>query len=125
MVRLASCGGLWGATNADYVSRPAWNVTSERTATPQTRRAQVEQGARGTGGVARSQNAVFVLPHDWTSIAQILRPLLDRVDENARELQLLIIASDAEVAAAVVAAAVKLTAGRDVGLIAATSARRA
>jgi ATP-dependent RNA helicase DeaD len=85
----------------------------------------VEQEARGTTGITRSQNAVFVLPHDWTSISQILRPLLDRVEENARELQLLIIASDAEVAAAVIAAAVKLTAGRDVGLIAATSARRA
>jgi len=25
----------------------------------------VEQGARGTAGIARSQNAVYVLPHDW------------------------------------------------------------
>jgi ATP-dependent RNA helicase DeaD len=75
-------------------------------------------------GVTRGQNAVYVMPHDWASIAQFLAPLLERV-EDGRELQLLIITPDADVAAAVTAAAVKLTGGRDIGIVAATSAKRA
>jgi ATP-dependent RNA helicase DeaD len=85
----------------------------------------VDQVTRVPGSVARSQNAVFVMPHDWTSIAQFLSPLVERIDEASRELQLVVITSDAEVAAAVTAAAVKLIDGRDIGIVAATSARRA
>ena len=85
----------------------------------------VDQVTRVPASVGRSQNAVFVMPHDWTSIAQFLSPLIERIDEESRELQLLVITSDAEVAAAVTAAAVKLIGGRDVGIVAATSARRA
>jgi ATP-dependent RNA helicase DeaD len=65
------------------------------------------------------------MPHDWTSISQFLGPLLERVDDTAHELQLLIVTSDAEAAAAVTAAAVKLTTGRGIGIMAATSAKRA
>jgi ATP-dependent RNA helicase DeaD len=65
------------------------------------------------------------MPHDWTSIAQFLNPLIERIDENARELQLVVITPDADVAAAVTAAAVKVASGRDLGIVAATSARRA
>jgi ATP-dependent RNA helicase DeaD len=65
------------------------------------------------------------MPHDWTSISQFLGPLLERVDDAVREVQLLIVTSDAEVAAAVTAAAVKLTSGRDIGIVAVTSAKRA
>jgi len=65
------------------------------------------------------------MPHDWASIAQFLGPLLDRVDDAVREVQVVIITPDADVAAAVTAAAVKLTVGRDVGIVAATSAKRA
>jgi ATP-dependent RNA helicase DeaD len=54
-----------------------------------------------------------------------LSPLLERIDDKTRELQLVVITSDAEVAAAVTASAVKLTSGRDIGIVAATSARRA
>ena len=85
----------------------------------------MEQEAREVGGVTRGQNAVYVMPHDWASIAQFLGPLLERVDDGVRELQLLVITSDSEVAAAVTAAAVKLTTGRDLGIVAATSPRRA
>ena len=85
----------------------------------------MEQEAREAAGVTRGQNAVYVMPHDWTSISQFLGPLLERVDDAAHELQLLIVTSDAEAAAAVTAAAVKLTTGRAIGIMAATSAKRA
>lgn len=85
----------------------------------------MDQVTRVPATVGRSQNAVFVMPHDWTSIAQFLSPLVERIDEKSHELQLIVIASDAEVAAAVTAAAVKLIDGRDIGLVAATSAKRA
>jgi len=85
----------------------------------------VDQITRVPATVGRSQNAAFVMPHDWTSISQFLSPLVERIDEKSRELQLVVIASDPEVAAAVTAAAVKVTSGRDIGIVAATSARRA
>src|SRR5471032_2660416 len=85
----------------------------------------VEQDAREVGTVSRGQNVVYVMPHDWASIAQFLSPAIERVDESTRDLQLLVITSDSDVAAVVAAAAVKLTNGRDIGIIAATSARRA
>jgi ATP-dependent RNA helicase DeaD len=85
----------------------------------------VEQDAREVAGVTRGQNAVYVMPHDWASIAQFLGPMLERVDESSREVQLLVVTSDAETAAAVAAAAVKLTTGRDIGIVAATAAKRA
>src|SRR3954453_16170673 len=65
------------------------------------------------------------MPHDWTSIGQVLGPLLERIDDEGRELQLLIVTSDVEGAAAVTESAAKLTGTRDVGIVAATSARRA
>jgi ATP-dependent RNA helicase DeaD len=85
----------------------------------------VEEEARDVTGITRGQNAVYVMPHDWASIAQFLGPLLERVDDGVRDVQLLIVTPDAEVAAATTAAAVKLTAGRDVGIVAVTSAKRA
>jgi len=65
------------------------------------------------------------MPHDWASIAQFLGPMLDRVDDQNRDVQLLLVSSDVELAAALAASAVKLTEGRGIGIIAATSARRA
>lgn len=87
----------------------------------------VEQDGRdvpGTG-VSRSQNAAYVMTHDWASIAQFLGPMLQRIDESTHDVQLIVIASDAELAAATAAATVKLTEGRSVDVIAATSAKRA
>jgi ATP-dependent RNA helicase DeaD len=65
------------------------------------------------------------MPHDWASIAQFLGPMLGRVDDQSRDVQLLLVSSDVELAAALAASAVKLTEGRNMGIIAATSARRA
>lgn len=85
----------------------------------------VEQDGPEVGSVSRGQNVAYVMPHDWTSIAQFLGPAIERIDASARELQLLVIASDAEVAAVVAASAVKLAEKRDIEIVAATSARRA
>lgn len=85
----------------------------------------VEQEAREAGTVSRNQNVVYVMPHDWASIAQFLGPLLERIDESSNEIQLLVLTPDAEVAGAVSASAVKLLEGRDVSIVAATSAGRA
>jgi ATP-dependent RNA helicase DeaD len=80
---------------------------------------------RDLGGVTRSQNVVYVVSHDWASISYFLAPLIERVDESTPEVQVLVLTADAEAAAAVSGAAVKLAANRKVGIIAATSAPRA
>jgi ATP-dependent RNA helicase DeaD len=85
----------------------------------------VEQEAREGATVSRGQNVVYVMPHDWASIGQFLGPMLDRVDGQNRDIQLLLVSSDVELAAAMAASAVKLSEHRDIGIIAATSARRA
>lgn len=76
-------------------------------------------------GVARSHNVLYVMPHDWASISQFLAPILQRVDESSPQLQALIVTSDAELAAAAAAAAVRVLDGREVTVLAATSAKRA
>jgi ATP-dependent RNA helicase DeaD len=75
--------------------------------------------------VSRGQNVVYQMPHDWASIAQFLEPLIARLDGAQSELQLLVVTPDAEVAAAVSAAAVRLLDSSDMQIIAATSAPRA
>jgi ATP-dependent RNA helicase DeaD len=75
--------------------------------------------------VSRGQNVVYQMPHDWASIAHFLEPLLTRVDATQAGLQLLVVTPDAEVAAAVSAAAVRVLGEADVQIIAATSAPRA
>ncbi len=85
----------------------------------------MEQDGPEVGAVSRGQNVLYVMPHDWASISQFLGPAVERVDAGVRDLQLLVITSDADVAAVTAAAAVRLLEGRDIGVVAATSARRA
>jgi ATP-dependent RNA helicase DeaD len=68
---------------------------------------------------------MYVMPHDWASISRFLAPIVQRIDDSSVELQALIITSNDELAAEAAAAVVKLAAGRSVGVLAATSARRA
>src|SRR5690349_6501592 len=75
--------------------------------------------------VTRGQNVVYQMPHDWASIAHVLAPLLDRLDESSHEVQLLIVCADAEAAAAAAASVVRLAGARERRALAATSARRA
>jgi len=75
--------------------------------------------------VTRGQNVVYQMPHDWASIAHVLAPLLDRLDDSSHDVQLLIVCADAEAAAAASASVVRLAGGRELHALAATSARRA
>ncbi len=85
----------------------------------------MEQEPRPSAAVTRNQNAVYAVPHDWASIASFLGPLVERVDEHVAAVQVLVIASDSDVAAAVTAAAATIAEGRAVGVLAATSVARA
>jgi len=75
--------------------------------------------------ITRGQNVVYQMPHDWASIAHILAPVLDRIDDATRDLQLLIVCADAEAAAGASASLVRLAGSRPIVAIAATTARRA
>jgi ATP-dependent RNA helicase DeaD len=65
------------------------------------------------------------MPHDWASIAHFLAPLLDRVEPSLPGIQLLVVTPDAESAAAVGAAAVRLIGERGIEVVAATAVNRA
>jgi ATP-dependent RNA helicase DeaD len=85
----------------------------------------VEQDVAETAGVTRGQNVVYVLPHDWTAITHFLGPALERLDPGTVELQMLVVTPDADVAAAVTGAAVRLADAHGLRVVAATNARRA
>lgn len=85
----------------------------------------MEQAGRDPGSVSRGQNVVYVMPHDWASISQFLSPLVEKIDEARGDIQLLVVTPDGDAAAAVAAAAVRLTGDRKVQIVAATSAARA
>jgi len=77
------------------------------------------------GGVARSHNVVYVMPHDWASVGQFLTPLVARVEDGVPDLQALVVTSSVELAAEAAAAAVRVVEDRFVTVTAATAARRA
>lgn len=87
--------------------------------------ADVEHESKEPAAVTRGQNVVYQMPHDWASVTHLVGPMLDRLDDSTREVQLLIVAADAEGAAAASASVVRLAAGRSIDAVAATSARRA
>jgi ATP-dependent RNA helicase DeaD len=89
-----------------------------------TQEERVEENAKDLGGVTRSQNVVYVVSHDWASISYFLAPLVERIDEKSPELQLLVLTADADSAAAITAAAVRLAGERSIGIVAATAAPR-
>ena len=86
---------------------------------------QLNPTAMESAAVSRSQNVVYVMPHDWASMARFLEPMVERLDETRAELQLLILAPDSDSAAAISGAAVRTFGGRDVQIVAATSSARA
>ena len=75
--------------------------------------------------VTRGQNVVYQMPHDWASLAHVLAPVLDRIDDASYDVQLLIVCADAEAAASASASVVRLAGSRPLRAIAATTARRA
>lgn len=60
----------------------------------------MEADVKEPTGVTRGQNAVQVIPLDWSAAEQALATLVDRIDAARAETQLLIVTSDAENAAA-------------------------
>jgi len=84
-----------------------------------------ETAVNAAAGVSRGQNVVYVIPHDWASIAHFVGPLLDRIDPSLSQIQLVVLTPDAEVAAEVAAATVRLAADRGIEVMAATSVGRA
>jgi ATP-dependent RNA helicase DeaD len=74
----------------------------------------VEHEAKEPAGVTRSQNAMYVLPHDATASEEFLAPLLQRIKAGEEAPQLLVISSDVDVAASLATVAVRL--GGDAGL---------
>src|SRR3954451_2884863 len=87
--------------------------------------ARVESEARESTTVSRSQNAIYVMPHDWASMAQFIEPLVERLDESSRALQLLIVTPGSDSAAAAAATAVRVVGERRTQIVAATGPARA
>jgi ATP-dependent RNA helicase DeaD len=85
----------------------------------------VEQDAKESSGIARSQQSVLVLPHDRSTVAAFVGGPIEKVDAAAAETQLLVVTADAETAALVSGVASELAASRDVGVVPVTSVKRA
>jgi ATP-dependent RNA helicase DeaD len=85
----------------------------------------VESDAKEPTGVTRGQNAVHVMPLDWSATERVLTTLVDRLDPDRAETQLLVVTADAEGAAAAAAAIVDVIGDRGLRVVAATASPRA
>ena len=85
----------------------------------------MEAEATEPTGVTRGQNAVQVMPLDWSAAEQVLATLVDRIDPARTETQLLVVTADAENAAAASEAIVAAVRERAITVVAATSSPRA
>ncbi|MEO5815479.1 MAG: DbpA RNA binding domain-containing protein [Gemmatimonadaceae bacterium] len=85
----------------------------------------MEADAKEPTGVTRGQNAVQVMPQDWSAAERVLVTLVDRIDPARAETQLLIVTADAEHAAAAAHAVVSVVGERDITVLAATASPRA
>lgn len=85
----------------------------------------MEQDAKESTGITRSQHSVLILPHDRSAVAAFLGAALEKVDVDAAEAQLLILTPDAESTAVVSGVASELAAARGVDVVPATSVKRA
>ena len=85
-------------------------------------------GGRASGGSGRrlagAQHAVHTLPRDWHSLAQVLTPLVERIDPLDSATQLLIITPDAESTIALVAGAYAHFGVQGIEIVPATGAAR-
>ena len=85
----------------------------------------MEADAKEPTGVTRGQNAVHVMPLDWSAAEQVLATLVDRIDPTRAETQLLVVTADAENAAAAAEAIVSAVGDRPITVLAATASPRA
>ena len=88
-------------------------------------RVEVENEAKERAAVTRSQNAMYVLPHDAAVSDEFLATWVQRLDPSAEATQLLVITSDTEAAASLAAAVVRLADGGPVAVVPVASPRRA
>ena len=66
----------------------------------------MEAETKETSGVTRGQNAVHVMPPDWSAAERVITSLLERIAPDLAETQLLVVTADAEPVTAVGAPAV-------------------
>ncbi|MBA3672594.1 MAG: DbpA RNA binding domain-containing protein, partial [Gemmatimonadaceae bacterium] len=85
----------------------------------------MEADTKEPSGVTRGQNAVHVLPADWSAASAVLSALVDRIDTAEAATQLLVVSADAESAASAAAALVSLVGEREIRVLAASSSPRA
>jgi ATP-dependent RNA helicase DeaD len=85
----------------------------------------VESDVKEPTGVSRGQNAVHLMPWDWTAAEGVLSTLVDRIDPARAEPQLLVVTADAENAANAAAAIVHAAGDRAIRVLAATASPRA
>ncbi|MEP6731475.1 MAG: DbpA RNA binding domain-containing protein [bacterium] len=83
------------------------------------------EDAKEPTGVTRGQNAVQVMPQDWSAAEGVLATLVDRIDAARAETQLLVVTADAEHAAAAAHAIVAVIGDRPITVLAATASPRA
>lgn len=84
----------------------------------------MENEVKESAGVTRSQNAMYVLPHDASAAQGFVAPLLQRVAAAEAALQLLVITTDVEAAAALAGTVVR-SGGPDLRVVPVAGARRA
>ena len=84
----------------------------------------MEQEAKDTSGITRSQQAMLVLPHGRAAVAQALGAPLQRIDSGVAETQLLVLAADADTTALATEVALEIAAP-EVEILPVSSGRRA
>ena len=85
----------------------------------------MEAEAKEPTGVTRGQNAVHVMPLDWSAAGEVLASIIEKIDAARAETQLLVITANAEDAAAAAEALVSAIGERAVTVMAATASPRA
>ena len=85
----------------------------------------MEQDAKETSAITRSQHSVLVLPHDRSAVAAFLGAALDKLDSDVPDTQLLVLTPDSEAAALVSGVASDMASQRGLDIVPATSVKRA
>jgi ATP-dependent RNA helicase DeaD len=85
----------------------------------------VVENEQDTSGISRGQNQLHLLPEDSRAATTVIEPLLDRVEAGTPGLQLLVVTSDSDAAAAIAGRMAPAATLRGLRLLAATDARRA
>lgn len=85
----------------------------------------MEQEERVGGGVVRNQNAVYTLPFDAASLAQVLAPVVERIEAQVTQPQVLVITPDPETALTASRVATQLAGDRGLSVLPATGTARA